>query len=199
MDMVKVKRESLARADWVDASLQALSRGGLAAVAVEPLAKQLHTTKGSFYWHFADRNDLLEATLQLWEQRETELVIASLDVTADAATRLRSLLRLAFMSVMVNPAHGRGSVELALQSSASEPMVAATLDRVTRRRVAQLTELFTELGLTRSQARDRGLLAYTAFLGHLQLAHATPEMLPRGRAFSAHVNQIVETLVGLRP
>ena len=56
-------------------------RGGVAAVAVEPLAKVLQTTKGSFYWHFADRNALLEATLELWELRDTDRVMASLDET----------------------------------------------------------------------------------------------------------------------
>ena len=46
-----------------------------------------------------------------------------------------------------------------------------------------------------ARARDRGLLAYTAFLGHAQLAHATPELVPVGRAFSTHVARVVETLV----
>ena len=68
---------------------------------------------------------------------------------------------------------------------------------MTKRRLALLTRLFTELGLTRTRARDRGLLAYTAFLGHAQLAHATPELLPKGRAFVAHVDQVVEALVSI--
>jgi AcrR family transcriptional regulator len=197
MDMAKGKRDSLRRADWVEAALAALARGGLASVAVEPLAKELQATKGSFYWHFADRNALLEAALERWEHRDTELVIAALDRTDDVPTRLRTLLRLAFMSVLTTSAEGSGSVELALQASASHPLVAATLDRVTTRRLGQLTQLYTALGLSRSRARDRGLLAYTAYLGHLQLAHATPELLPRGRAFSSHVDQIVEALVRL--
>jgi AcrR family transcriptional regulator len=197
MGMAKARRDSLGRADWVEAALDALARGGLAAVAVEPLAKELQATKGSFYWHFADRNALLEATLERWERRDTELVIAALDETDDVPTRLRKLLRLAFRSVLSTSAEGSGSVELALQANASHPLVAATLDRVTTRRLGQLTQLYTALGLSRSRARDRGLLAYTAYLGHLQLAHATPELLPRGRAFSAHVDQIVEALVRL--
>ncbi|HRD60317.1 MAG TPA: TetR/AcrR family transcriptional regulator [Nocardioides sp.] len=193
--MAKVKRESLGRSDWVEAGLKALARGGVPAVAVEPLAKELGATKGSFYWHFADRNALLEAILERWEQRDTELVIAAIDETGDATTRLRALLRVAFTSVLANSADGRGSVELALQASAAHPLVAATLDRVTARRLGQLTALFVALGLSPSAARDRGLLAYTAFLGHVQLAHATPELLPKGRAYSAHVNRTVEALV----
>ena len=196
MDMA-TKREPLTPADWADAALEALARGGLAAVAVEPLAKTLKTTKGSFYWHFADRNALLEATLELWEQRDTERVLAAMDASQDALTRLRGLLRLAFTSVLDGSNGAAGTVELALQASASHPLVATTLGRVTERRLTALTRLYAELGLSKAQARDRGLLAYTSYLGHAQLAHATPGLLPRGRAFTAHVDQVVETLVSI--
>ena len=94
-------------------------------------------------------------------------------------------------------ANGAGTVELALQASANHPLVAPTLNRVTRSRLATLTRLYSELGLSRARARDRGLLAYTAFLGHAQVAHATPQLLPKGRAFAAHVDQVVEALVNV--
>ncbi len=187
--------------DWTEAALAELARGGLPAVAVEPLAKALGTTKGSFYWHFADRNALVAAALARWEQRDTDRVIASVDPAEDVATRLRRLLQLTFTSVQDGTARGAGAgaVELALQASASHPLVAPTLARVTKRRLAYLTSLFTELGLTPARARDRGLLAYAAFLGHAQLAHATPELVPKGRAFTTHVDQVVEALVNVEP
>jgi AcrR family transcriptional regulator len=197
MDMPKGKREALSAADWTEAALDALARGGLPAVAVEPLAKELGATKGSFYWHFADRQALVEATLGLWERRDTDRVIAAVDETQDVETQLRNLLRLAFASVRDGSAGGAGTVELALQASAAHPLVAPTLDRVTKRRLAFLTRLYTQLGLSRARARDRGLLAYTSFLGHAQIAHATPALLPQGRAFSAHVDQVVEALVNV--
>jgi hypothetical protein len=51
--------------------------------------------------------------------------------------------------------------------------------------------------MTPARARDRGLLAYSAFLGHAQLVHATPGVLPHGRAFGTHVRQVVDALVRL--
>ncbi len=63
MGVATGRRESLTAADWTEAALVALARGGLAAVGVEPLAKELGATKGSFYWHFADRNELIVSTL----------------------------------------------------------------------------------------------------------------------------------------
>ena len=69
------------------------------------------------------------------------------------------------------------------------------LARVTRRRLDYLTTLFTELGLPKAQARDRALLAYAAFLGHAQLAHATPGLVPTGAAGAAHVDRVVDALL----
>ena len=193
--MVKEKRQSLTADDWSGAALDALARGGLAAIAVEPLAKTLGTTKGSFYWHFADRDALIAAALERWERRDTELVIAAVERSDDATARLRNLLTLVFDAVWSGADPGAGSVELALQANASHPLVSATLGRVTERRLAYLTSLFGELGMSRARARDRGLLAYTAFLGHAQLAHATPGALPSGRAFGTHVRRVVDALV----
>ncbi len=178
------------------AALDALARGGLAAVAVEPLAKELHTTKGSFYWHFAagTPSDHRQPSI-LWETRSTELVIAGVEQTGDATARLPGLLRIAFTAAARGSEPRAGAVELALQASADHPLVAATLARVTERRLTYLTALFTELGMSPARARDRGVLAYTAYLGHLQLAHATPGLLPQGRAFARHVGRVVEALV----
>ena len=197
MGMAVGKREPLSVRDWTEAALQALARGGVPAVAVEPLAKSLGATKGSFYWHFADRNALLQATLELWEQRDTDQVLAGIGETQDAATRLRNLVELALMSVQRGADAGAGSIELALQSSASHPLVAPALQRVTSRRVAALSQLYSALGLSHARARDHALLAYTAYLGHVQMAHATPELLPRGRAFRTHVDRMVGVLVAV--
>ena len=195
MAMSAGKRESLSAAHWTEAALEMLARGGLAAVAIEPLAKSLGTTKGSFYWHFTDRNALLEAALALWERRDTDQVLAGIDETQDDVTRLRALLRLAFSAVGSDA--GRGGVELALQASASHALVAPVLERVTDRRLAALSQLYAALGLSQTRARDHALLAYTAFLGHAQLAHATPALLPTGAAFRTHVDQVVEALVAV--
>lgn len=197
MVMANGKRASLTADDWTVAALDALARGGLAAVAVEPLAKSLGTTKGSFYWHFADRNALIDAALERWEQRDTDRVIAATGQAPDVASRLRELLRLVFTAVLDDSGASAGSVELALQASATHPPVARVLARVTERRLGYLNSLFGELGLSKDQARDRSLLAYAAFLGHAQLAHSTPELMPAGRALAVHVDRVIETLTGV--
>jgi len=64
-------------ADWLKAARLALLHRGPDAVRVEPLARGLGVTKGSFYWHFKDRNALLEALLREWEE-ETRLLTDAL-------------------------------------------------------------------------------------------------------------------------
>ena len=65
------------RDDWLRAARLALLRQGPDGVRVEPLARDLGVTKGSFYWHFRDRAELLEALLVEWEQ-ETALLTEAL-------------------------------------------------------------------------------------------------------------------------
>lgn len=60
---------------WLDAALQALASGGVDKVRVESLAKNLGVTKGSFYWHFKDRQELLDALIEYWNDEMTRTVV----------------------------------------------------------------------------------------------------------------------------
>jgi AcrR family transcriptional regulator len=162
-------RTRLSAETWATAALEAIGEGGLAAVAVEPLAARLGATKGSFYWHFANRDALIEAALVLWEERFTAATIAGLAGEADPRARLRKL----FASVI-----GRASrVELNLLAAADHPLVSPFVERVVRRRLAYVVEQFAEIGFDVREAAHRGVLAYTAYVGHLQLAVRMPEVL----------------------
>ena len=163
----------------MNAALEALSEGGLAAVAVVPLAKRLGATKGSFYWHFRSRDALVEATLADWEQSHTSAVIAEIGASSDDP---RQQLRLLFKRVTELAARDR--IELALLATADHPTVQPALERVTRRRIDFAAEALRRLGLSRADARRRALLAYSAYLGHAQLVHATPQLLPGTQAAS---------------
>ncbi|MFE7313023.1 TetR/AcrR family transcriptional regulator [Streptomyces sp. NPDC057555] len=182
-------RQRLTVQDWADAALAAMGEGGLAAVAVEPLAARLGTTKGSFYWHFANRDALIEATLEHWAQSRTEGMITELAGERDPGERLRQLLFRATRRAAEDP------LEVSLLASATDPRVAAVLARVTDRRLGYIATLFVELGFPEDEAQHRGLLAYTTYLGHTQLSHAVPRSLPDGGARERHLDAILETLL----
>ncbi|MEU4155419.1 TetR/AcrR family transcriptional regulator [Actinoplanes sp. NPDC026670] len=165
----------LTAGDWTAAALEAMARGGLAAVAVEPLAARLGATKGSFYWHFANRDALIEAALQRWETDHTDAVIALVEAEPDPLARLRTLIGTVIESTAIP---GADAIELAMLATAGHPHVAAALARVTARRLAYTARLFEDLGLPPQEAGHRALVAVSAYLGHAQLAHATPGLVP---------------------
>ena len=103
--------------DWTVAAVGALADGGLAAVAVEPLAARLGATKGSFYWHFASRDAFVAALRERWERTETEDVIGMIETVPDVGHGCGGCSGW--------PSAGAGArVEFALQPTATHPLVA---------------------------------------------------------------------------
>jgi AcrR family transcriptional regulator len=183
-------RRRLTRDDWITAALAAIADGGLAAVGVEPLAARLGATKGSFYWHFKNRDALLEAAIRRWEKETTTDVAAQITAARDApASQFRRLVA----SVIERAEQDR--VGPALLASATHPAVAPALERVTATRLGLIATVLQRLGFPPADARRRALLAYSAYLGHGQLAHSTPRVLPATKAGRrAYLNDAVHAL-----
>ncbi|MDR2984113.1 MAG: TetR/AcrR family transcriptional regulator, partial [Nocardiopsaceae bacterium] len=126
----KASRPRLTRDDWITAALAAIAEGGLAAVSVEPLAVRLGATKGSFYWHFENRDALLEAALGRWEKETTTDVAAEITTAGDApASQFRRLV----VGVIERAEQDR--VGPALLANARNTAVASALERVTAARL----------------------------------------------------------------
>ena len=180
----------LTRDDWITAALAAIADGGLAAVGVEPLAARLGATKGSFYWHFQNRDALLEAAIRRWEKETTTDVAADITTAHDApASQFRRLVA----SVIERAEQDR--VGPALLASATHPAVAPALERVTATRLNLIATVLRRLGFPPAEARRRALLAYSAYLGHGQLAHSTPRALPTTTAGRrAYLNDAIHAL-----
>jgi AcrR family transcriptional regulator len=84
-----MKRERLSRQSWIDAGLKALVSEGPGALAAEPLARDLGTTKGSFYWHFKDVPEFQEAVARQWQSDAFAEVVNALSEEGAADERLR--------------------------------------------------------------------------------------------------------------
>ena len=181
-------------ADWIGAAFRAIAERGLAAVAVESLARELRVTKGSFYWHFKDRGALLKAALRRWEHGQTEAIITYLEPIRDPRERLTLLLKGTLQQ-------RKPALELAILRAADHPLVRPVLRRVSARRIGYLEQCYLKLGLPPEEARRRALLAYTAYVGFLHLTHEAPERLPSEAELSAYRRHVVAALVpeGRRP
>lgn len=131
------------RSAWIDAGLRALASGGPDAVRVEALARSLGVTKGGFYGHFADRDELLEEMLDAWERDVTHAIIKSVDIEGGKGReRLRHLFRIAGS---LNGATTDVGTEVAIREWARrDPAVGYRLRRVDNRKMDYLRELFRE-------------------------------------------------------
>ena len=149
---------------WVVAGLDALRKGGVAGVRVERLAAGLGITKGSFYWHFRDRGDLLDAILEFWSHEMTDREFERIQaLRGGLVTRLAALAE----DVLEK---GMGRYDPAIRAwGRNERKVAAAVAQVDRRRVRALTGFFEEGGFGAAEARTRARLFYTFLLGEPQV------------------------------
>lgn len=179
----------LSREAWVKAATNLVAQVGVQAVAVEPLALALGVTKGSFYWHFHNRDELIHAVLEAWEQDQSADVVSRYGGIADPRRRLRVLLFAAFEDME------NGKFFAALAVSSEDPRVQPYLRRATERRLAFGVEAFQALGLSEAEARERALLAYAAYAGYFQLLRTTPEAVEAVTDLSGYVRRLADALV----
>lgn len=152
---------SLSRDAWLDAAYASFNERGLPAVKVEPIAKMIGATKGSFYWHFSNRAALVEAVMQRWEQLETDSIIALAEQVDSPRERLETVYSLIGQRMME-----RGG-ERTLYSEAESEGVSDVVARVTGRRIGYVASILTDLGF--EDAQERAAVAVSAAIGLQQL------------------------------
>jgi AcrR family transcriptional regulator len=147
---------------WIEEGLRALGGGGPDAVRIEPLAQALGVSKGGFYWHFKDRQALLEEMLDAWERTWVDEAIETVEAEdGDARSKLRGLFALAAAS-------GREllKIELAIRDWARrEEAVAERLRQVDNRRMDYMRSLFGAICEDDDDVEARCLLAFSLFIG----------------------------------
>ena len=191
---------SLSAGDWVDAAYSAIAEGGVGSVAVEPLARRLGVTRGSFYWHFEDRGALVEAALERWERESTEAVILATRSIPDPLERFVRLAEEAFDEAPRDGDASGGDVsrrrafELAVSDAADDPVVRPFLRRVTERRIGYIEECYRALGLPKEEAGHRALMAYAAYAGTVRLFRDIPDRVPRGEDYRVYRRRFIDAL-----
>lgn len=181
----------LSARDWERAALEAITHGGLAAVAVEPLARTLGVTKGSFYAHFRNRDELVEAALDSWRLSHGRDGLAAYAAIADPAERLRRMIT----AIVTASQHLTVSIQVSLLRELEDERVAAAVRVVNADRLDFLTDTYRELGLPPDRAAYRAQIGYAALLGLLHLARADPERARRGADLTAFVDEAVAMLL----
>lgn len=164
-------RTRLTPRDWIAAGFRALAEGGAPALRVEPLARGLGTSKGSFYWHFADLAALKAQMVALWQRLAEEEITASVMASgAEGRGALQALI--GRISVAPPAAYGGAGVEPALRGWArTEPHVAQAVAAMDARRLVVLEGFFAQAG--HADPAQAARLFYAATLGLMDLRLTT--------------------------
>ena len=156
-------RAALDRDAWIKAATAILAENGADGLRVEALAKRLRVTKGSFYWHFKDRRDLVDAVLNLWRDgRIRDIRKQTLAEPGQEVAALRHTIE------VYGAAKNRKGIpiELAVRDLARrDAQAAAVVAEVDAERLACACRLFLASGLPADEARARSVMLYAYVFG----------------------------------
>jgi AcrR family transcriptional regulator len=163
-------RVQLDRGNWIESAIDVLAREGLGGLRIEVLAKRCGVTKGSFYWHFKDRQDLLTAMLEYWKEGRIRDIEKTTSVTPG---REREQLHFAIEVYGASRNRKGMAIELAVRDWARhDPQAATFVEAVDLYRLECTRKLFVAAGMTDAEAKSRSLLLYACVFG-LSLMHYT--------------------------
>ncbi|MCX7544049.1 TetR/AcrR family transcriptional regulator [Marinicella gelatinilytica] len=157
------KKKSLNPKDWELATLEVIANQGVSAVAVETIAKVLGVTKGSFYWHFTNRKDLIVAALKRWRKEDNKVISKRVLSVSDPYERLKTWFLLSsepFQSHLIYAT---------LLADRQHSYVSKVLKEVTIERLNHLQQCYQDIGYTETQAKQQSLLAYSVYVGYLHM------------------------------
>jgi AcrR family transcriptional regulator len=169
-----VRKDKMDRDAWILAATEVLGEEGIAGVRVEVLAKRFHVTKGSFYWHFKDRQDLLDALLETWREGRIKDILKQTEAEpGQEAERIQHVIE------VYSAAKNRKGmqIELAIRDWARrDTAVAAVVQEVDRIRLECAGKLFLASACSEQEAATRSMLLYAYVFGQSLMSGAPPGM-----------------------
>jgi AcrR family transcriptional regulator len=156
-------RPQLDRSAWVHAAFDILAAEGVTGLRVEVLAKRLHVTKGSFYWHFKNRSDLLGAVLETWKDGRIRDIIKQTRI--QPGEELGQIYHV--IDVYSASRNRRGmQIELAVRDWARRDAAAAMIvAEVDNWRLQCARDLFLACNVPMAEATSRCVLLYAYVFG----------------------------------
>jgi AcrR family transcriptional regulator len=180
-----LKHTALQPSDWIRAASSRLSQEGIEAVRVEVLARDLHVSKGSFYWHFRDREDLLNSMLLKWEEAETAWLHEATESERSAAARWATLVE------HLASAH-RCRFEAALRAWARrDDRVAVRVAAAEKARREFIANVLQDVGFAPPAASSWAELAQLMYLGWLDRSTRDAEFRLAGHGLGEFLSELI--------
>ncbi|PAT32466.1 TetR family transcriptional regulator [Vandammella animalimorsus] len=167
-------RAQLTPQDWIDAAMDLLVQKSIDAVNVDALSKRLGITRGSFYWHFTDREDLLARLLESWRDASTHQVIVRFE--RQGATPKELIAELLSLPQRGQSAKRAASIELAIRAWARRDELAyQAVAAVDAHRLSYIAQCFVALQFGLHEAQARAFMLYSYILAESNVGANLPE------------------------
>jgi AcrR family transcriptional regulator len=180
-----IRVPSLQPDDWIRAAFARLSAQGVESVRVEILARDLGATKGSFYWHFKDREDLLSRMLLQWEEEEMRWLEETPEINSGAAARWAL-----FVERSASPDRARLEVSFRAWARRDE-RIAGRIATIEAKRRAHIVSVLRDVGFTPSSAERWSEVALLVYLGWMDRATRDPGFQLTGRGLGEFLSDLI--------
>ncbi len=168
---------------WLDAAYNLLIDSGVDAVKVMAMAKSLAISRTSFYWHFDDRDALLDALIQRWQEKNTANLISQTNVYAETITE--AVLNL--FDCWIDPELFDAPLDFAIRNwGQSSGKLKQIIEQSDRERIAAISVMFSRFGYDQQQAETRALTVYYTQVGYISMMVDEP-LLERINKMPAYV------------
>ena len=171
----------LSRTDWIEAGLEMIERDGMSGLRLSVLARRLGVTKGSFYWHFKDRDEFIEAIVTTWEE-DSRAFFALAANEQDPEQRIMRLY--ALLGERVGHKKGRFPDHSIFAWAHYERAIARRVAAVERERIDFTVTALRDMGVDRADAERIALEGYLMMTAWLEREDRCPELIPQFSVFS---------------
>ncbi len=182
-----LRASSLQPSDWISAGLTQLAKDGIESVRVEVLARELAVSKGSFYWHFRDRDELLVQMLRHWEQREAEWLAQQ---SEDPGRPTAAVRWARFVERSVEPERIRGEIAIRAWAKRDE-RVALRLADIENRTARVIANILAEVGFAQDAAESWSEMVCLVYLGWLDRTARDAEFRLARRGLGEFLSDLV--------
>jgi AcrR family transcriptional regulator len=164
------ERKNLQRFDWLLAALQLFVSEGIDALRITRLAEELDVTRGSFYWHFNNREDLIAALVEYWRDKNTNAILNAMKETQSLSDGIFRFFDTCVDTELFDPQLDLAIREWARRSEA----IRAAVDNADNQRIEAITDFYTRYDYPMPQAFIRARVLYFAQIGFYALAVKEP-------------------------
>lgn len=159
------ERKALQRLDWLRRALDLFVAEGIDAVRITRLADDLQVTRGSFYWHFDNREDLIGALVDFWQRKNTPAFTRAVRDADSLEQGIFNVFELCIDSERFDP-----RLDLALREWARRsPGIRARVDGADAERIDALRDFFARYDYAATDALIRARVLYFSQIGFYAL------------------------------